>query len=157
MVDTVGTSGAPFGQTVNAQAPKHCRRWWLVCQSSGLRRGFGRNLRRRGKTSAHCDRRPRFYLIGTNVLRLYHEIVELNALYVVRLKLARCFVCVENSLIDSIPSVLSSVSAIINATHVLSVVKLSDTPCDLRASTPIAAVLCLTPQQATTSLNFAAV
>ena len=96
-------------------------------------------------------------LNGTNVLRLHHEIFQLNAFYVVRLKLGRCSVCVENRLIDSTPSVSSSVSAIINGTHVLSVVNLSDTPSDLRASTPIAAVSCLTPQQATTSLNFAAV
>ena len=31
VVDTVGTSGAPLSRTVYAQAPKHCRRWWLVC------------------------------------------------------------------------------------------------------------------------------
>ena len=53
-------------------------------------------------------------------------------------------------------AVLPSVCAIIGATHVLSIVNLSDTPVDLHAGTPIAAVSSITPQLLTTSPNSAA-
>ena len=148
-------------------------------------------------------------LIGTNVLRPHRAIFELGAPDVVRLKLDRCSVCVEERLPDATPRVifkavastradktlpphtasggqvclppkvlgdlhfiayplphklataactaLPSVCAIVGATHVLSVVNMSDKQIYLRAGTRIAAVSFITPQLSTTSPNSAAI
>ena len=148
-------------------------------------------------------------LIGTDVLRPDRAIFELGTPDVVRLKLGRCSVCIEERLPDATPRVivgavastladttliahtasrvqvrlpskvlgdshffveplphelataacaaLPSVCAIVGATHVLSVVNMSDKQMYLSAGTPIAAVTSVTPQLSTTSPNSAAI